>query len=82
MAATGFCDAETNTTESGTTFVWPVTEGGESATFNCPLSPEVVVTRMCGDGGVWQSFNEGGCGVVLSQLNSLNDSFNNVRLYE
>lgn len=79
-AVTGFCDAEMTVSESGTTFVWPETRGGETANFTCTLSPDVYVTRMCDVGGVWLSFDETTCGVVLGLLNTLNDSFTNVRL--
>ena len=66
--------------ESGTTFVWPETRGGDTAIFFCPLSPRFNATRMCGIGGVWLSFDETTCGVILGLLNTLNDSFSNVRL--
>ena len=74
------CEAETIQSTSGTTYTWPDTFEGDAATFACPLSPTVSVTRTCGAGGVWESFSEEACGVVNEQLNQLNDSFNNVRL--
>ena len=78
-AETGFCDAELTISDSGTTFVWPETSGGDIANFTCPLSPQAFATRTCDIGGVWQSFDETACGVVLGLLNVLNDSFSNVR---
>ncbi|MGJ8945961.1 hypothetical protein AB9K17_24020, partial [Salmonella enterica subsp. enterica serovar Kentucky] len=55
--------------ESGITFVWPETRGGDTANFTCPLmigtGVIVHVARMCDIGGVWQSFDETSCGVVL-----------------
>ena len=77
---TGFCDAEETVSDSGTTFVWPETVGGDTALFICPLSPSFNVTRLCDIGGEWQPFDETACGVVLGILNTLNDSFSNVRL--
>lgn len=76
---TGFCDAEMILSESGTTFVWPETLGGDSALFICPLSPLFNETRACDIGGVWLTFDETACGVILGVLNTLNDSFSNVR---
>lgn len=77
---TGFCDAESISSDSGTDFVWPETLGGTNATFICPLSRNNdTVYRFCMDGGVWQPFDETSCGVVLGELNRLNDSFANVR---
>ena len=79
-AATGFCDAESIPSESGTTFYWPETWGGETATFICPLSPESLVTRSCGIGGVWSQFDENACSASVSgQLSNLINLFNNVR---
>lgn len=48
--------------------------------FRCPLVENrmVIVSRRCGDGGVWESFSEADCGVVNEQLNRLNGTFNNV----
>ena len=80
--ATGFCDAETISLESGTTYYWPETLGGEVATFTCPSEAEVVVTRSCSVGGVWLPFNEGACEGVSEQLNELSDSFTNVCGYD
>ena len=77
---TGFCDAEMTLSESGTTFVWPETRGGDTAIFFCPLNSGFNETRVCSVGGVWLSFDETSCGVVLGLLNTLNDSFSNVRL--
>ena len=77
----GCCDAENISTESGTTYIWPDRLGGEVATFTCPLSPNFSVNRSCSIGGVWQSFNEEGCGVVNEKLNRLENMFTNVRLY-
>ena len=77
---TGFCDAEAIISTSGTTFIWPETTGGSSAIFFCPLSDDFYATRMCDVGGVWLLFDETACGVVLGELNRLNDSFSNVRL--
>ena len=66
---------------SGTDFVQPETRGGVNATFLCPPGRKnETVYRYCGAGGVWQSFDEGGCGVVLGDLNRLNDSFSNLSL--
>ena len=48
------------------------------AVFTCPLSPEFVVTRSCQFGGVWQQFDEDGCGVVNGELSRLENTFNNV----
>ena len=77
--AAGCCAAENVTTQNGTTYVWPQTFGGDTATFICPLSPEFTVTRSCQFGGEWQRFDEDGCGVVSGQLAGLEDTFNNVR---
>ena len=77
---TGFCDAEAIISTSGTTFEWRETSGGSSDTFVCPLNVNFNTTRMCDVGGVWLSFDETACGVVLGALNRLNDSFSNVRL--
>ena len=80
-AAFGFCDAEEILTESGTTFYWPETIGTKTATFTCPLGEGSTVDRICGDGGVWDQFNEIGCGESISaQLNHLIDLFLNVKL--
>ena len=79
-AATGFCEAETILSESGTTFFWPETRGGQNATFICPSSQQVSVTRSCGAGGVWSQFDENTCGASISgQLNNLVNLFSNVR---
>ena len=78
----GCCAAENVTTESGTTYVWPQTLGGETATFTCPLSPEFTVTRSCQFGEAWLSFDEDGCGVVSQQLKRVENLFNNVRSYK
>ena len=77
---TGFCDAEETVSDSGTTFIWPETRGGDTALFICPLSPLFNVTRLCDFGGEWLLFDETACGVILGILNTLNDSFSNVRL--
>ena len=77
----GFCDNETISTESGTTYYWPETPSGDVAIFTCPLNTEVVTTRNCSVEGVWLSFNEEACDGISEQLNKLNDSFTNVRLY-
>ena len=77
--AVGCCVAENVTSQSGTTYIWPQIFGRESATFTCPLSPEFTVTRSCQFGGVWQQFDEDGCGVVNGQLTRLENIFNNVR---
>ena len=66
--------------ETGTTYIWPSTPEGGVATFRCPLVENrmEIISRRCGVGGVWESFNEEACGVVNEQLNRLNSSFNNV----
>ena len=74
----GCCAAENVTSQSGTTYIWPQRFGGETAVFTCPLSPEFTVTRSCHFGGVWQLFDEDGCGVVNGQLSRLESTFNNV----
>ena len=74
------CETETIQSTSGTTYTWPEIVEGSNATFTCPLSPTVTVTRACGAGGMWHVFDEEACGVVNEQLNRLNNSFNNVRL--
>ena len=51
---------------------------GAIATFNCPLSPGFIVTRECGAGGQWQSFDRLGCGVVNFQLSRLENLFSSV----
>ena len=81
MQVPGFCDNETISTESGTTYYWPETPSGDVAIFTCPLNTEVVTTRNCSVEGVWLSFNEEACDGISEQLNKLNDSFTNVRLY-
>ena len=78
-AATGFCDAETISSESGTTFYWPETRGGVNATFTCPLNREIVVTRSCVIGGEWSQFDESACDGISGQLSNLIDLFSNVR---
>lgn len=75
----GCCAAENVTTQSGTPYIWPQILGGETAIFTCPLSPDFTVTRSCVFGGVWQQFDEDGCGVVDGQLIGLENTFNNVR---
>ena len=50
------------------------------ATFFCPLNAAFTVTRSCNNVGEWQAFNEEGCGVVSSQLDSLKDTFDNVSI--
>ena len=78
--AAGFCDAETILSESGTTFFWPETRGGQNAMFMCPLGQQVSVPRSCGAGGVWSQFDANICGAGISgQLNNLVDLFSNVR---
>lgn len=77
---TGFCDAEETLSETGTTFIWPETRGNDFALFICPLSPSFNATRLCDIGGEWLLFDETSCGVLLGILNTLNDSFSNVRL--
>ena len=77
---TGFCDAEETVSDSGTTFVWPETLGGDTAFFTCPLNPSFNVARLCDFGGEWLPFDKMACGVVFGILNTLNDSFSNVRL--
>ena len=74
------CEAEIIRSETGTTYVWPLTAEGDVATFHCPLVENrvVVVSRGCGTGGVWEAFSEEACGVVNEQLNRLSNTFNNV----
>ena len=74
------CEAEIIRSETGTTYMWPLTAEGDVATFRCPLVENrvVVVSRGCGTGGVWDAFSEEACGVVNEQLNRLNNTFNNV----
>ncbi len=79
IIATGFCDEETNLSESGTTFIWPETQGEQTATFVCPLNRQFQVTRSCGIGGVWDQFDETACGTITGQLNNLINLFSNVR---
>ena len=79
-ATSDFCEEEVIRSETGTTYTWPQTPEGGVTNFTCPLSrtEPFVVSRRCGAGGVWQTFNESDCGVVNEQLNRLNNSFNNV----
>ena len=63
---------------TGTTFIWPETVGGGEATFVCPFSSATEVLRSCEVGGVWDYFDETACGIILGELNALNESFANV----
>ena len=56
--ATGFCSREIITTEQ-TTFDWPETVGGDTATYQCQNNNNV--TRVCEIGGTWMTFDLEGC---------------------
>ena len=77
-ANTSFCRSEIVQTE-GSTYFWPETPSDNSASIACPNNPEFSITRQCNIGGVWQSFDEEVCGVVIQLLSRLNNSFTNVR---
>ena len=73
-----FCEAETNYTESGTTYNWPETLAELVATITCPHNDQFSINRSCSVEGEWLSFDEKVCGVVFGQLIRLNETFNNV----
>ena len=79
IIATGFCDAETVTTASGTTFNWPEILGGEETILVCPDNQDITITRRCDVEGLWLAFDEDICNTFTGQLNILIDLFNNVR---
>jgi hypothetical protein len=64
--------------ESGISYSWPITSGGETATLTCPLNSDVIVTRNCGGEGLWLNIIDDGC-TVNEQLERINSSFTNVR---
>lgn len=73
IAEVGFCPAENNTS-NGTEFIWLRTPIGTNATFRCPNNQSFSVTRACmacTGGGVWQTFDQQGCGVLTNQLDAI-----------
>jgi hypothetical protein len=73
------CSAETILSESGISYSWPTTSGGETATLTCPLNSDVIVTRNCSSEGLWQTTVDDGC-TVNEQLERINSLFTNVRI--
>ena len=55
----------------GITYVWPKISIGSSARFVCTKNPKFSVSRKCNDGGMWDDFDEKGCGVLAGQLEAL-----------
>ena len=61
------------------TYIWPQSPSGSNVSIMCPTNPDFLVTRECDQDGLWQSFDETACGVVIQLLSGLNNSFTNVR---
>ena len=72
------CTAETILSESGISYTWPMTSGGETVTLICPLNSDIIVTRNCSGEGLWLNIVDDGC-TVNEQLEIINSSFTNVR---
>ena len=73
------CPAENVLTESGISYFWPITFGGQTAILTCPLNSNVLVTRNCNSEGSWQTITDNGC-TINEQLGRINNSFANVRV--
>ena len=65
-------------TVNGTTFTWPETNSGSTATFTCPSNVMFMVRRFCRPGGQWETFHAQGCGVLASEFRTINADSQNV----
>ena len=59
-------------------FDWPETPRNSIAVYTCPNNLHFSVSRECSAEGVWQNFNEQGCGMLTEELEMITTTTQNV----